>query len=146
MVRRSRRAGGCGDAAARAAEHPDAAVTSLGDAGVVTRGSTATDDTPPVDLALPAGSRHSHRRRPTLYRHPGDIFRVVAGLAVLAWLTVLAPGGSLSGFERDVFRLLNDLPGWLDPPRADRDPGGMDRRGAGRRGRGSRCPASTRRR
>ncbi|MGE0795499.1 MAG: phosphatase PAP2 family protein [Acidimicrobiia bacterium] len=41
---------------------------------------------------------------------------MVTGLAVLAWLTVVAAGGVLTRPERDAFRFLNDLPGWLDGP------------------------------
>ncbi|WP_195210490.1 lysylphosphatidylglycerol synthase domain-containing protein [Actinomarinicola tropica] len=60
--------------------------------------------------------RRTRRPRPARYRHPGDIFRVVTGLAVLAGLSVLAAGGVLTRPERTMFRLLNDLPGWLDGP------------------------------
>lgn len=81
------------------------------------RGSTATADAPTGDVKSAAPPRRRARRaRPARYRHPGDIFRVVTGLAVLAWLSVVAGGGVLTRPERDAFRLLNDLPGWLDGP------------------------------
>jgi len=81
------------------------------------RGSTATSDASPVDVGTVVAARRSRsRQRQARYRHPGDIFRVVAGLAVLGWLSVVAAGGALSGAERDAFRLLNNLPGWLDGP------------------------------
>jgi len=79
----------------------------------VTSGDTATFDAPQDVAALGERKRPS---RPARYRHPGDVFRVVTGLAVLAWLSVLAGGGVLTRPERDTFRLLNDLPGWLDGP------------------------------
>jgi len=41
---------------------------------------------------------------------------VIVGAAVLAWLSVLAAGGVLTRPERTTFRLLNDLPDWLDGP------------------------------
>lgn len=78
------------------------------------RGPTVTSDARP-DAAAPLLAPQ-RRRRPAVYRHPGDVFRVVVGLAVLAWLSVVAAGGVVTGPERDVFRLLNDLPDWLDGP------------------------------
>lgn len=83
----------------------------------MTRDSAAAVDAPSddVDGLNPAG-RTSGRRRPARYRHPGDIFRVVTGAAVLAWLSVLAAGGVLTRPERTTFRLLNDLPDWIDGP------------------------------
>ena len=54
--------------------------------------------------------------RPARYRHPGDVVRLVTGLFVVAFASTLAAGGVVSGPERDAFRLLNDLPGWLDGP------------------------------
>jgi len=88
-----------------------------GHSGPMARGSTAIPDAPTGDVAPPAAP-HEQDRRPlqARYRHPGDIFRVITGLAVLAWLTVVAAGGALTRPERDAFRLLNDLPGWLDGP------------------------------
>ena len=83
----------------------------------MTRGSAATFDAPAaVDDGASVPRRQGHRQRPARYRHPGDVFRVVTGLGVLAWLSVLAAGGVLTRPERDAFRLLNDLPGWLDGP------------------------------
>lgn len=81
------------------------------------RGSAATFDAPAGDIDAPAAP-HQQDQRPQAarYRHPGDIFRVVTGLAVLAWLSVVAAGGALTRPERDAFRLVNDLPGWLDGP------------------------------
>jgi len=83
----------------------------------MTRGPTATFDAPAGDVEAPVPRHRGPRRpRPARYRHPGDIFRVVTGLAVLAWLSAVAAGGVLTRPERDAFRLLNDLPGWLDGP------------------------------
>lgn len=88
-----------------------------GDAGAMARRSAATADVPTKDGARPSPARRRDgRARPALYRHPGDIARVVTGLAVLASLSVVAGGGVLPGPERDAFRFLNDLPAWLNGP------------------------------
>ena len=49
-------------------------------------------------------------------RHPGDVLRVVLGAVVIAITALLARDASLSGFERDVFRTVNDLPDGLRAP------------------------------
>lgn len=72
----------------------------------MTRGSTATFDAPRRNIDAPEAPHPRPRRAgPARYRHPGDILRVVTGLAVLAWLSVVAAGGALTGPERDAFRL-----------------------------------------
>jgi membrane-associated phospholipid phosphatase/uncharacterized membrane protein YbhN (UPF0104 family) len=48
-------------------------------------------------------------------RSPVDLVRVGLGLAVLGVGVLLAQRGELSTFERDVFRLVNDLPGIVAP-------------------------------
>ncbi|NKZ08038.1 lysylphosphatidylglycerol synthase domain-containing protein [Actinomadura latina] len=68
-----------------------------------------------------------HRRAPALTgpfppdapataRHPGDVIRLAAGLAICLSLAVFAADGFLLRPEIDVFRLINDLPGWLIRP------------------------------
>ena len=48
-------------------------------------------------------------------RHPGDVVRVVLS-ALLFGLTLMAVQRTrLTVFERDVFRLVNDLPAWMGP-------------------------------
>ncbi|GAA1827728.1 phosphatase PAP2 family protein [Actinomadura chokoriensis] len=46
-------------------------------------------------------------------RHPGDVIRVAAGLAICLSLALFAADGLLLRPEAGVFRLVNDLPGWL---------------------------------
>src|SRR4051794_24578399 len=48
-------------------------------------------------------------------RHPGDLLRVGLGLAVLGLGFLVAQQGQLSPLERDLFRILNDLPGLVSP-------------------------------
>ncbi|WP_448628144.1 phosphatase PAP2 family protein [Geodermatophilus sp. URMC 64] len=48
-------------------------------------------------------------------RHPGDLLRAGLGLAVLGLGFLLAQQGQLSTFERDLFRIVNDLPGFAFP-------------------------------
>src|SRR5690349_10706698 len=48
-------------------------------------------------------------------RHAGDLLRVALGLAILGLGFLLAQQGQLSAFERDLFRLVNDLPGFFFP-------------------------------
>ena len=43
-------------------------------------------------------------------RHPGDVVRVVVGLTVLALGALAANRGRVGTLEKDVFRLVNDLP------------------------------------
>ena len=78
----------------------------------MTRGWNATlgADRQRVGASRPRGPSSTSAR----YRHPGDVFRVVTGSVVLALLSVLAAGGVLTRPERDVFRLLNDLPDSVD--------------------------------
>ncbi|NYJ08749.1 phosphatase PAP2 family protein [Petropleomorpha daqingensis] len=48
-------------------------------------------------------------------RHPGDLLRVALGLVVLGIGFLIAQQGQLSPLERDLFRLVNDLPGFFFP-------------------------------
>ena len=48
-------------------------------------------------------------------RHPGDALRVVLGLVVLGLGLLAVERDRLTGFERDLFRLVNDLPAVLGP-------------------------------
>lgn len=48
-------------------------------------------------------------------RHPGDIVRVATGILVLAATAVAVQRDTLSIFERDLFRLVNDLPEGMAP-------------------------------
>ena len=51
----------------------------------------------------------------TLPRHPGDVLRLVAGLAILLLCTATVRPHDVGTLETDVFRLANDLPGDLFP-------------------------------
>lgn len=48
-------------------------------------------------------------------RHPGDAVRLVVGVALLLVSLLAVDRGQLTVFERDLFRLANDLPGVLNP-------------------------------
>src|SRR4051812_1356163 len=48
-------------------------------------------------------------------RHSGDLLRVGLGLAILGVGFLIAQQGQLSMLERDLFRLVNDLPGFFFP-------------------------------
>jgi glycosyltransferase 2 family protein len=50
------------------------------------------------------------RRHRTIQRHPVDLVRVLLGLAIFGIGFLIAQRGQLSVFERDVFRIVNDLP------------------------------------
>src|SRR3954453_17865763 len=47
---------------------------------------------------------------PSVQRHPVDLVRVLLGLAIFGIGFLIAQRGQLSVFERDVFRIVNDLP------------------------------------
>lgn len=49
-------------------------------------------------------------------RHPGDLVRVVLALLVIVVTAALARTHRVSRFELNVFRLINDLPGFLSGP------------------------------
>ena len=51
----------------------------------------------------------------TLPRHPGDVLRLLAGLAILLLCTATVRPGDVGVLETDVFRLANDLPNALFP-------------------------------
>src|SRR3954453_19315137 len=53
----------------------------------------------------PAPGRH-----PVVQRHPVDLVRVLLGLAIFGIGFLIAQRGQLSVFERDLFRVVNDLP------------------------------------
>jgi membrane-associated phospholipid phosphatase/uncharacterized membrane protein YbhN (UPF0104 family) len=73
--------------------------------------------TTPV-VSAPQAKRAERRRRPrhpTVQRHPVDLVRVVLGLAVFGLAFLIAQQGELPVFERDVFRIVNDLPSIVFP-------------------------------
>lgn len=84
--------------------------------GVDRASGVGCDLTWKADQEPVAAADRPDRRQPPVSRHPGDAVRVVTGLAMLAWLAGIAAGRRLSRIEVDGFRLLNDLPGWLDGP------------------------------
>ena len=51
----------------------------------------------------------------TLPRHPGDVVRLLVGVAILVASAALVRRDRVSVYETDVFRLVNDLPGALLP-------------------------------
>ena len=52
----------------------------------------------------------------TRERHPGDTVRFVLGAGVVAITAALARADRVSGFERDAFRVVNDLPAGFRTP------------------------------
>ncbi|MFG2087250.1 lysylphosphatidylglycerol synthase domain-containing protein [Spirillospora sp. NPDC048824] len=52
-------------------------------------------------------------RAPATARHPADVIRLAIGLGACLSLAIFAADGFLLDAEADVFRLVNDLPGWL---------------------------------
>src|SRR5918997_593572 len=56
----------------------------------------------------PAG--HDTARAPRVQRHPVDLVRAVLGLAVFGLGFLIAQRGELPVLERDLFRVVNDLP------------------------------------
>ena len=63
---------------------------------------------------LQPGSR-DRAPQPRVQRHPLDLVRVGLGLAIFGIGFLIAQRGQLSVFERDVFRLVNDLPAIFFP-------------------------------
>lgn len=55
------------------------------------------------------------RPRPFLPRHPGDLVRLVTGLAILVGATATIRRHRVGTFEANLFRLVNDLPSYLFP-------------------------------
>lgn len=53
--------------------------------------------------------------RTLLARHAGDVVRVLGGTAGLSVTLLAIERDRLTLFERDLFRLVNDLPDWLSP-------------------------------
>src|SRR5215213_2285928 len=67
-------------------------------------------------VAAPAGApaaESPEARRPQ--RHTGDLVRAGLGLAVLGIGFLIAQRGQISLLERDLFRLVNDLPPLIKP-------------------------------
>src|SRR3954454_3189069 len=60
---------------------------------------------PAVRPEGPAGGRRS-----AIPRHPVDLVRVLLGLAIFGLAFLMAQRGQLSVVERDLFRIVNDLP------------------------------------
>ena len=52
---------------------------------------------------------------PVIQRHPVDLVRVLLGLAVFGIGFLIAQRGELPVFERDLFRIVNDLPAIVFP-------------------------------
>jgi uncharacterized membrane protein YbhN (UPF0104 family)/membrane-associated phospholipid phosphatase/tRNA A-37 threonylcarbamoyl transferase component Bud32 len=76
-----------------------------------------------VKEPLPRSRRHQARvRHPQqldpsrINRHPGDIVALIVALGSFAALALFASGNTLGSLERDLFRVVNDLPAWLSPP------------------------------
>lgn len=65
--------------------------------------------------APPAAELGDGLDAPRAYRHPGDLLRVVLGASVVLVAVLAVRRGEVSPLERDLFRLLNDLPGALLP-------------------------------
>src|SRR3954447_11569604 len=66
----------------------------------------------PAATTQPAGQpeRVARRHRTVVQRHPVDLVRVLLGLSIFGVGFLMAQRGQLSVFERDVFRIVNDLP------------------------------------
>ncbi|MGY1605018.1 phosphatase PAP2 family protein [Geodermatophilus sp. SYSU D00815] len=73
-----------------------------------------------MDATLATGARRSRPpatggARPRPVRHPADLVRVALGLAVTGVGFLIAQRGELPTLERDLFRLVNDLPALVLP-------------------------------
>ena len=79
---------------------------------VVTRHPRAQSSAPGVARG---GRRAGRAGSAPLSRHAGDVARVVAGLGVLAMSLLAVRRAQLSAFERDLFLLVNNLPGIFNP-------------------------------
>ena len=66
---------------------------------------------PPAEAAVPAAAAPATGP----HRHGGDLVRVALGLAVLGTVFLIVRRGQLPLLERDVFRLVNDLPSVVLP-------------------------------
>ena len=67
-------------------------------------------------VTAPAGLvRPGDRARRQAVEHSGDLVRLGLAVALLGLSTLAIQRSALSVFERDVFRLVNDLPEWLVP-------------------------------
>lgn len=62
-----------------------------------------------------AGAALMGGRRLTLPRHPGDVLRVVTGMVILVASAEVVQRDRVGVLETDAFRLVNDLPGLLQP-------------------------------
>jgi glycosyltransferase 2 family protein len=65
----------------------------------------------------PSRRRPALARRPAwaLPRHPGDAVRLLVGVAILVVSSAIVGDHRVGVLETNVFRLVNDLPGWLFP-------------------------------
>jgi uncharacterized membrane protein YbhN (UPF0104 family)/membrane-associated phospholipid phosphatase len=71
----------------------------------------------PHGLRRRARSRHPQQLDPSrINRHPGDIVALIVALGSFLALAMFASANTLGPLERDIFRVVNDLPGWLSPP------------------------------
>ncbi len=69
-----------------------------------------------MTVTAPAGLvRSGDRARRQAVEHSGDLVRLGLAVALLVVSTLAIQRTDLSAFERDVFRLVNDLPDWLMP-------------------------------
>lgn len=69
-----------------------------------------------MTMTAPAGLVESGRRaRRQAVEHWGDLVRLGLAVVLLLLSTLAIRRSDLSTFERDVFRLVNDLPDWLMP-------------------------------
>lgn len=67
-------------------------------------------------VTAPAGlARSGDLARRQAVEHSGDLVRLGLAVALLGLSTLAIQRTELSAFERDVFRLVNDLPDWLMP-------------------------------
>lgn len=76
-------------------------------ARMTTRAATTQPATRPDDEAP--------RHRTVVQRHPVDLVRALLGLSIFGIGFLIAQRGELSIFERDLFRIVNDLPGIVFP-------------------------------
>jgi uncharacterized membrane protein YbhN (UPF0104 family)/membrane-associated phospholipid phosphatase/tRNA A-37 threonylcarbamoyl transferase component Bud32 len=69
------------------------------------------------DLQRRPRPRHPQQLDPSrISRHPGDIVGLIVALASFLALALFASANTLGTLERDIFRVVNDLPEWLSPP------------------------------
>ena len=65
---------------------------------------------------MSTGGAEIRRDSPSFWRRPSDVVLGLAGAAVLVASALQADSGVVEGWEVDLFRAVNDLPGWLYGP------------------------------